>query len=80
MYRKWNKIKRLFLDEKDVKTWPLTCVKTTKPQGADPHPPFLNAREAGRNHLNEEITPLLPTGMVERDSQTFRTCSALAPI
>jgi hypothetical protein len=35
----------------------------SQPQGADLQPtPLLYAREAGRNHLNEEITPLLPTG------------------
>jgi hypothetical protein len=33
------------------------------PQGADPPPPFLCVAKTGRNHLNEEITPLLPTGI-----------------
>jgi hypothetical protein len=50
------------------------------PQGADP--PSTRIKE-GRNHLNEEITSLLPTGIGERLSQTilnFRTCSALAPM
>jgi hypothetical protein len=41
------------------------------PQGADPHPPPLRVGKAGRNHLNEEITPLLPTGIGERYSQTM---------
>jgi hypothetical protein len=42
-------------------------------QGADPHPPSLPLREGrqGRNHLNEEITPLLPTGIGEQYSQTI---------
>jgi hypothetical protein len=42
-------------------------------------PPPLHAGTAGRNPLNEEITPLLPTGIGERYCQTisnFRTCSA----
>ncbi len=56
------------------------------PQGADPHPSFLYAREgARRNHLKEEITPLLPTGIGERRAIQpyhikFRTCIALAPM
>jgi hypothetical protein len=41
------------------------------PQGADPQPPFLYARKAGRNNLNAEITPLFPTGIGERFSQTM---------
>jgi hypothetical protein len=32
---------------------------------------FHRVRRAGRNHLNEEIPPLLPTGMGERYSQTI---------
>jgi hypothetical protein len=35
------------------------------PQGAD-HPLPLHVATAGKNHLNEEITPLLPTGIGER--------------
>ncbi len=40
-------------------------------QGADPLLLPLRVAKAGRNHLNEEITPLLPTGIGERDSQTI---------
>ena len=43
------------------------------PQGADPLPPSSTCSEeskTGRNHLNEEITPLLPTAIGERLSQT----------
>ncbi len=43
-------------------------------QGADPLPLPLRVAKAGRNHLNEEIsqiTPLLPTGIGERYSQTI---------
>jgi hypothetical protein len=41
-------------------------------QGADPPPPLpLQIATAGKNHLNEEITPLLPTGMDERYIQTM---------
>jgi hypothetical protein len=39
------------------------------PQGADP-PPSTRGK-AGRNHLNEEITPLLPTGIGEKYSQAI---------
>jgi hypothetical protein len=42
----------------------------SRPQGADPHPPSSTRGKAGRNHWNEEITPLLPTGIGERFSQT----------
>jgi hypothetical protein len=42
------------------------------PQCADPPPLFpLHVAMAGKNHLTEEITPLLPTGMGERFSQTI---------
>jgi hypothetical protein len=45
------------------------------PQGTLEHrvptPPPLRVAKAGRNHLNEEITPLLPTGIGERYSQTI---------
>jgi hypothetical protein len=39
-------------------------------QEADPPPP-LQVAMAGKNHLNEEITPLLPTGIGERYCQTI---------
>ncbi len=45
--------------------------KDSNPQGADPPPPPLRAAKASRNHFNEEITPLLPTGICERYSQTI---------
>jgi hypothetical protein len=38
-------------------------------QGADPLPPSSKVAKAGRNHLNEQIAPLLPTGIGERYSQ-----------
>ncbi len=31
----------------------------------------LSVAKAGRNHLNEEITPLLPTGIGKRYTQTI---------
>jgi hypothetical protein len=34
-------------------------------------PPPLHVATAGKNHLNEEITPLLPTGIGERYGQTI---------
>jgi hypothetical protein len=42
-----------------------------EPQGADSLPPPLRVAKTGKNHLNEEITPLLPTGIGERFSQTI---------
>ncbi len=35
-------------------------------QGADPPPLPLRVAKAGRNQLNEEIIPLLPTGLGKR--------------
>jgi hypothetical protein len=42
-------------------------------QGADPPPPPppLRVAKAGRNHLNEEIAPLLPAWIGERYSQSI---------
>jgi hypothetical protein len=45
--------------------------RSVPPQGADPHPAFSTRGKAGRNHLNEEIAPLLPTRIGERYSQTI---------
>ncbi len=45
-----------------------------RPQGADslPHSPLpLRVAKTGKNHLNKEINPLLPTGIGERFSQTI---------
>jgi hypothetical protein len=36
-----------------------------------PSPRSLRVAKTGKNHLNEEITPLLPTGIGERFSQTI---------
>jgi hypothetical protein len=41
------------------------------PQGADPSPPPLHVATAGENRLNEEIIPLLPTGIGERYCQAI---------
>jgi hypothetical protein len=41
------------------------------PRGADPLPLPLRVAKAGRNHLNEEITPFLPTVIGEGYSQTI---------
>ncbi len=41
------------------------------PQGADPPSLPLCVATAGKNHLNEEITPFLPTSIGERCSQTI---------
>ena len=39
-------------------------------EGAD-SPPHLSVAKTGKNHLNEEITSLLPTGIGKRFSQTI---------
>ncbi len=40
--------------------------------GPDPPPPSSSTRgKAGKNHLNEEIAPLLPIGIGERVSKTI---------
>jgi hypothetical protein len=49
-----------------------SSVSPSNPQGADPPPHApLHVVTAGKNHLNEEITPLLPTGIGERYGQTI---------
>ncbi len=45
-----------------------------------PYPPFSTRGKAGRNHLNQEITPLLPTGVGEWFSQTISNLGHLAPM
>jgi hypothetical protein len=40
--------------------------ETLVPQGADPLPLPLGVAKIGRNHLNEEFTSLLRTGIDER--------------
>ncbi len=40
------------------------------PQAADYPPPPRVVRHAGKNHLNEKITPLVPTGIGEQYCQT----------
>jgi hypothetical protein len=40
------------------------------PTGCRPPPPPSTGGKAGGNHLNEEITPLLPHWIAERFSQT----------
>jgi hypothetical protein len=44
----------------------LSCLGWSSPQGALSLPPPLRVVKTGKNHLNEEITPLLPTGIGER--------------
>ncbi len=39
--------------------------------GCRPPPPSSTVGKTGRNHLNEEINPLLPTGIDERYCQTI---------
>jgi hypothetical protein len=40
-------------------------------EGADSPPPPLSVVKTGKNHLNEEITSLLPTGIGKRFNQTI---------
>jgi hypothetical protein len=49
----------------------LSEVSLSGSQSADPHPPPPLYTKAGRNNLNEEINPLLPTGIGEGYSQTI---------
>jgi hypothetical protein len=54
------------------------------PPGADPHPlPLGERRHAGRNHLNEEITPHplhWDWRAIQPNHIKFRTWSTLAPM
>jgi hypothetical protein len=53
----------------------LKCLKDylteVVPEGADTLPTSSTLAKTGRNHLNEEITPLLPIGIGERRCQTI---------
>ncbi len=49
---------------------PITCISSETHRMPTPFPLPLLVAKAGRNHLNEEITPLLLTGIIERYSQT----------
>jgi hypothetical protein len=62
-----SKIQLQFAKAKEADGRYTTLIKGVfHPQGADPHPPSsFTRRKTGRNHLNEEITPLLPTGIGE---------------
>jgi hypothetical protein len=56
---------------KSTRTFPHPLSAGITAQGADP-PPFLRrVAKADKNHLNEEITPLLPTVIGELYSQTI---------
>jgi hypothetical protein len=46
-------------------------IRTRNRRVPPPSPLSLRVAKAGRNHLNEEITPLLSTVMGERYSQTI---------
>ncbi len=45
-----------------------------------PLPPPIRIAMAGKNHLNEEITPLLFTGIGERFRQTLSNLGHAAPM
>jgi hypothetical protein len=56
---------------------------TWKEHSVPTPPPSSTRGKAGRNHLNEEITPLLPKWdrrAIQPNLIKFRTCSALAPM
>ncbi len=60
------------LDLQSLFGFPCTAVLIGwDPQGADPPPLPLHVATASKNHLNEGITPLLPTVLGERCSQTI---------
>jgi hypothetical protein len=50
------------------------------PQGADLRPAPSTRGQAGRNHLKDEIAPLLPTGIGERFSQTISNLGCELPL
>jgi hypothetical protein len=51
------------------------------PTGCRTSPPPPHTRgKAGRNHLNKEINPFLPTGIGERYSQTISNLRHAAPL
>jgi hypothetical protein len=52
-------------------SWLTKSALVYEPQGADPPPPSSTRGKAGRNNLNEEITPLHPHWKGERFSQTI---------
>ncbi len=49
----------------------LSAIVLSNTQNAGPLPPSFTVAKAGRNHLNVEITHLLPTGIGERYCQTI---------
>ncbi len=58
--------------------------RVRSPQGADLSSPLpLSIAKAGRNHLNEEISPSSPhwdRRSIQPNQIKFRTCSSLAPM
>jgi hypothetical protein len=61
-----SKIQLQFAKAKEADGRYTTLIKGVfQPQGADPPPPSSAWGNTGGNHLNEEITPLLPTGIGE---------------
>ncbi len=57
----------------------MQCVSS--PQGADHLLPLpLRVAKTGRNHLNEEFTPLLPTGVGERFKANLNNLGHAAPL
>jgi hypothetical protein len=54
----------------DPKYWFFGWIRTTG-RRLTPPPVPVRVAKTGKNHLNEEITPLLPTGIGERYSQTI---------
>jgi hypothetical protein len=54
------------MKKKEEKEGKRISVKDFNPHGADPLPLPLCLAKTGRTNLNEEFTPLLPTGICER--------------
>jgi hypothetical protein len=59
------------LEEPEQDTLSGFIINGTDPQGAESLPPPLRVAKTGKNHMNDEITPLLPTGIGEQYSQTM---------
>jgi hypothetical protein len=60
----------------DTEIW----ISAGYPQGAALPPPPIHVAKADENNLNEEITPLLPTGNGKRFSQTISNLGHAAPM
>ncbi len=82
-------IRRYFLSFNDLSAMPFHGPCRLSNQGTSapgcthrvPTPPLpLRVAKAGRNHLNEEITPLLPTGIGQQYSLAISNLGHATPL